>query len=376
MKNTILSILLLSSLTSLFAANSVVQICNQNADRKIYASHLRQVGGGAGWQSNGWFPIEKSKCLDVNFGTYVGKAYLFAQDEFNESEWGEGSVQFCVNRTQAFSLNNADTIPCTDPTLKRVKSDELSVQPGTTVWNVTPNFSQINFCNQNSAFPVYASYAKKSGSGWQSAGWYAVEPQKCRVVTVGKYSGEAYYFGEYGALSWGEGPFSYCVNKTQPFTISNAEQSALCTGESVKMAKANRIEIVPGTNTVNFQEILAKSIIKLCNRTNNRTLEAMYAVAGEGQKWRSKGWVEIAPGKCSEVDLGHYAGKGYVYAEWNKGEEFWGSGPVNLCVKRDENFTIEDSGNTELCNSDIHNKMVPVYEENITFGTLQINFNP
>ncbi len=103
----------------------------------------------------------------------------------------------------------------------------------------------------------------------------------------------------------------------------------------------------------------------------------MYATGNKEQtKWRSVGWVKLLPGKCQDVNLGNYAGKGFVYAEWNGGENYWGSGPVNLCVKRDEDFTIEDSANAEFCNSDIHQKMVPVYEENINFGTMQIDFKP
>ena len=161
-------------------------------------------------------------------GTYLGKTYLYAEDEFHQTNWGKGSVQFCVNKTAAFAIANADAAACTDSALKKVKSQALDIT-GTTTWNVSPILRSVNFCNQVPGLTVFASFAKNTDAGWQSIGWYELKPQTCKAANLGKYTGDMYYYAEYnqGEMVWGDGPFQYCVDKTNAFQLPNGPSQSM-----------------------------------------------------------------------------------------------------------------------------------------------------
>jgi uncharacterized membrane protein len=358
------------------AVDTIISVCNHNTDRAIFSTYLIQAGAGAGWQSHGWFKTEIGQCNDINVGVYTGTVYLYAEDQYQETNWGEGDVSYCINRSEAFVINNADLADCSDPKLKKVKSNPLAVQPGRTTWDVQPNFSQLNFCNQ-STYAIYASFARPSGT-YTSEGWYLVDAGKCRAVTVGKYSGAVQYYGEFnlGQYYWDGASTPFCVNRTKAFQMANADQASTCNDPALKMVKSRTVDVQPGITTVNFEALNLDTILRLCNNTPDKTLNASRAISSTNGQWQSSGWNEIAPGKCTDINLGKYSGQTYLYAEWNLGQYYWGSGPFTYCVNRTQNFTLEDSSNSAMCSSDINKKMVPAFSFPVGPGTNIFTFNP
>jgi uncharacterized membrane protein len=359
------------------AENTVINICNHNTDRAIFSAYMLSAGGGAGWQSHGWYKVASQQCFALDLGTYIGNVYLFSQDEFQQSTWGEGAPQFCVNKTIAFSINNADTVACTDSGLEKVSSDELTVKAGANAYDVNPNFSQVNFCNQNTAVPVFATYAMPENGSLTSTGWYQIAPGKCYLATLGKYTGPLSYYAEYngGSLVWDGGPDQYCINKTTAFTIPNADDATKCTDASLKLVKARHLTVAVGVNTVNFEAQSNDSLLKLCN-TTPQAVQTSYGITTTGSLVQTKGWIALASQQCSTIDLGSYSGVVYLYAEVNQGQTFWGSGPASFCVNRTQNFTIADGANQAACNSDITLKWVPTFQTNVLPGTTSFSFNP
>lgn len=370
---------LLGTASAALGAPSTLSLCNRNPDRAIFAAVLRQVGGGAGWQAVGWYRADANKCFDVGLGEYSGKAYVYAEDEKGETNWGEGNVTFCVDKTNAFTIANADTTPCKAANLKTVHSDEVAIQPGANTWTASPNIATVNFCNKSSAFSIFASLATRDGETWQSRGWWEVKANDCRLVTLGKYAGTFYYHGEYngGTLEWGSGPFTFCVNKKDAFTLSAAEQAARCSGANLQMVKASEAQAVSGTTTVTFDAVDLKTVLKVCNDTTF-PLTAAHAIASSAPgQWRSRGWLALGAKECRELDFGTYAGKAYFYAERNGGDIYWGSGPVEFCVNKTQPFDLDDATNKTKCSGNIAQKMVPAYELTLTPGVpLQFTLSP
>ena len=169
------------------SANAVttLNLCNRNTDRGIFGAIMRQVVG-AGWQSTGWYSAAAGQCTSVALGTYTGNVYVYAQDQYQQTSWGDGPASFCVNKTAAFSINNADTAPCTDPTLMKVNADEISVVDGTNTWNATPNLTLVNLCNQNTTIAIDAAIATETNGSWQSKGWYQLNAGACQSIPLGK----------------------------------------------------------------------------------------------------------------------------------------------------------------------------------------------
>lgn len=359
------------------AEKTTLHLCNENVDRKVYVAHLRQAGGGAGWQAVGWFGVDRSKCRDVEMGTYTGKIFVYADDEYHETSWGEGNTQFCVNRTNAFSINNADTAACTETQLKRVKSDEYTVVSGMNNITFRPNFARLKYCNQNMEYPLYAAFAKKAETGWTSKGWFLVEKGQCKETTVGKYTGEIQVYAEYngGEVAYGQGPGQFCVHRSNAFLIEGADDATKCTGDDYKMVSVDAVSVQAGVNEVTYQPIALKTFLKLCNHTTDKNIQASYGMEA-GSKYTNQGWVQLAPGACQELDVGSYTGKSYVYGEANGGDDYWGIGPLNLCVNKQEDFLFEDSANAGLCSSDIQWKMVPTTEFHLIQGKNTFSFEP
>lgn len=360
------------------AEKTTLHLCNENTDRKIYAAYLKQAGGGAGWQSVGWFGVDSGKCRDVEMGTYTGKVFLYADDEYHQTNWGEGETRFCVNQTNAFSINNADTVACTDATLKKVKSDEYTLVSGMNNVSFHPNFTQLKYCNKNTDYPLYASFAKKTESGWQSKGWFLVDKNQCMTTTVGKYTGEVRTYAEYngGEVSYGKGPNQYCVNKTNAFLNENADDATKCTGDAFKMVMVDSNTVQTGVNEVTFEPVTLKTLLQICNHTKDKNIQSSYGLIGADSKYSNTGWLRLAPGACQDLDMGSYVGKAYLYGEANNGDDYWGLGPVNLCVNKTEDFAFADGGNAATCSSDIKFKMVPTTEFNLKQGKNAFSFEP
>lgn len=361
--------------TSAFAAEAtVVSVCNHNTDRVIYAAHMKQRGAGAGWQSTGWFKAAAGQCTDVNLGTYSGKVFLYAQDEFLESYWGEGSVTYCVKQGSAFSINNADTLDCAAGGLARVSSDELTVGPGKTVWDVHPNYAQLSLCNRNAGFSVYAAVAKPDNGRLRSKGWYEIAAGACRTITIGRYTGPVSYFASRNQLEWTGSAAPFCVNRTLAFDIQEADKPSSCTGTGLEMIRPREVSVSAGVTTVELEPKAAETTLSLCNDTDKLLYSARALAAGAF--WESTGWTKLEPKQCVSSSLGTYQGTVHVYAEYNEGELYWGSGPFNFCVHRTDSFRIADAANEALCNADIHYKQVPSFTFEVQGGTNTFHFNP
>lgn len=379
MSRFFITVLFLSLTANAFAEKTTLHLCNDNPDRKIYAAYLKQTGGGAGWQSVGWFGVDATKCRDIDVGTYTGKMYVYADDEFHETNWGEGEPKFCVNKINAFSINNADTTECAGADLKKVKSDEYTLVSGVNNITFKPNFASLKFCNKNTQYAVYAAFAKKMDDGsWQSKGWYLVDKGGCRTTAVGKYSGDVRVYAEYngGEVSFGAGPDGFCVNKTSAFLLDSADDANKCSGSDLKMISSSTQAIQTGVNEVTFEVVPLKTLLNLCNKTTDKNIQASYGTRSSETLFSNKGWVQLSPGSCKEVDLGEYVGKGYIYGEANGGDIYWGSGPLNLCVDKTADFTFGDAGNPTECNSNIKYKMIPTTVFDLIQGHNTFSFQP
>ncbi len=360
--------------TSLFAADSVLSLCNHNTDRAVYSAHLKPKTG-AGWQSSGWYKVEAGKCTDLNLGTYVGKVFLYAQDELNEATWGGGPVKFCVKQGAAFSFNNADTIPCTEAGQLKVASDEVSVAPGKTTWDIRPNFSQLSLCNRNLDYSVYASIARPVNGKMKSKGWYEVAAGACKTLTFGNYSGPVSYFASHNQLVW-DGPAKpVCVNRTLAFEIDDADDATKCTGTGLQMIHPREVNVVTGLTSVDLEAKTAEAVLSVCNETDKELFSSRAISSGDGL-WASSGWLKLAPKQCVASNLGGYRGPLHLYAEWNLGEVYWGSGPFNFCVHRTQSFQFSDGANEAMCNSDIAYKMVPSFPMDVKEGNNTFTFHP
>lgn len=358
---------------ALGADDTVLSICNHNTDRAIFSSHMKQMGGGAGWQAVGWFKVVAGQCSNLNLGSYTGKVFLYAQDDAGETSWGEGAVQFCVNKTSAFSINNADVVACTDTTLKLVRSEEMTVAAGKNLWDVRPNFSQVNFCNRNPDFSVFAAWARPANGSLMSRGWYEIGAGKCRAVTVGKYTGPVMYYAKGRQFAWeGDAP-DFCVNQTLGFDFTSADQPSSCAATGLEMINPRETLVAVGSTTVEFEPQTMDTLLNVCNNTG-KTLFTSRATSSGNDQWQSTGWNQLEPKECVQVNLGSYSGKVHLYGERDLGEVFWGSGPFNFCVHRRDAFTLADASNPMQCSSDINLKMVPSFEFVIAPGTNTFNF--
>ncbi len=144
---------------------------------------------------------------------------------------------------KAYACN--DLLGRLDPTCKgRIfnpnpdSGSTIQVEPQTPRDQIT---SQIRFCNKTSNETVYGAFSSFQGSsGWRSDGWYEVKPKLCKTINVGRgYQGDIYVFAQSDTSSWGKGDASFCVNKTESFSISNSDKS--CNGKDYKLVKMTKI---------------------------------------------------------------------------------------------------------------------------------------
>ena len=78
----------------------------------------------------------------------------------------------------------------------------------------------------NTGKRLTVAYVKHAGSykGWESQGWYSVEPYASRTINIGNYEGDIFLFAENNSGGkWGGGPYSFCVYGNA-FTIRNSDE--------------------------------------------------------------------------------------------------------------------------------------------------------
>ncbi len=86
--------------------------------------------------------------------------------------------------------------------------------------------TQIKFINSTS-YTINAAYAKYTNktTGWQTEGWWVLEPWEEVIVDVGNYKGTVYIYGmTTDGYNWGGGEYDFCINPVDAFKISNADK--------------------------------------------------------------------------------------------------------------------------------------------------------
>jgi len=116
-----------------------------------------------------------------------------------------------------------------------------------------PVFSQtkIKFIN-NTDKTISAAYAKyiDKYSGWQSVGWWVLQPWGNVTIDIGNYGDKVYIHGmATDGVLWGSGPYKFCVDTENAFTIPNADKD--CNG--TKRTFSKEFKVVSGkVNTWTF----------------------------------------------------------------------------------------------------------------------------
>jgi uncharacterized membrane protein len=120
-------------------SNSTFLNVQNNTDKLLYFSYAA-YNGTNGWQSNGWFKTEPFSNNTISIGFYTGKIYLYAEYNAGETAWFDSNSKFsfCIDKSNAFNIPNADTRDCSNSDYKRVKMSEFSVTPGVFNWTLNP----------------------------------------------------------------------------------------------------------------------------------------------------------------------------------------------------------------------------------------------
>ena len=110
-----------------------------NTDKIIYFCYSA-YNGSNGWQSNGWYKAEPYSSNSLSIGSYTGKIFLYAEYNAGESAWFDSNSKysFCIDKSNAFNIPNADTRDCSNSNYKRVKMSEFSITPGVFTWTLNP----------------------------------------------------------------------------------------------------------------------------------------------------------------------------------------------------------------------------------------------
>jgi uncharacterized membrane protein len=99
--------------------------------------------------------------------------------------------------------------------------------------------------------------------------------------------------------------------------------------------------------------------LKFCNESNNPVFVAVKSY--DGSDWRTKGWINIKPGQCSDAISGTLKYQNYYfYAEGADGTKWGGSDDTNTGCVKDEIFDII----TGTCDS-VGGKVVNLREINV-----------
>jgi uncharacterized membrane protein len=290
------------------AATRTINVCNSSSENVSFAlawSNAESMGGGGfGWLNNffveGWYNLNAGQCdnYSVDIGsTAVGpssvwiygisknheyprqsvfvtqeRSNLFCirpslrflytnrqgrgsaanpQAQYNPSSqrwYCEGESQADVRRFTKLESNNFSFIPNSS----NLTSSTPTPRPTPTPPHPQQSNTSINFCNRTSE-PIYAAYAAyDQNNGWQSNGWYKVEPQQCRDVSLGRvYTGNTYVYGMQGSTYWGSGDASLCIDQKNAFTIRHSDTDT-CSGGNFKKVPMTRLSVNPGQNNWNL----------------------------------------------------------------------------------------------------------------------------
>lgn len=110
-----------------------------NTDKLLYFCYTA-YNGSNGWQSNGWYKVDANSSTTIDIGLYTGNIYLYAEYNSGELSWFDSNAKFtfCIDKSNAFNIQNADSRDCSNSNYKRVKMSEFSITPGVFTWTLKP----------------------------------------------------------------------------------------------------------------------------------------------------------------------------------------------------------------------------------------------
>jgi hypothetical protein len=95
--------------TTTASGNSIM--FQNNTGKKIFIA-ICVLDRANGWTSFGWYKVEKYGSYIHDLGSYMGTAYVHAQDEsLIPGTWGSG-YSLCVDPVNSFRIFNADKVNC------------------------------------------------------------------------------------------------------------------------------------------------------------------------------------------------------------------------------------------------------------------------
>jgi uncharacterized membrane protein len=116
-----------------------LRVCNNSDKESVVFSIVRHESGS--WTSHGWYridanPSSSNHCHEFNFGNQAAGSQVLYYAEWNggQSHWpAQGDGVFCVDKTRAFELRNADAPgTCSDTAnYKRVSGGKIILREGT-----------------------------------------------------------------------------------------------------------------------------------------------------------------------------------------------------------------------------------------------------
>lgn len=114
-------------------------LCNKSNQSTIYAAYAYWVPAAynvkKGWSMTGWWEIKQGQCRNVQVSnrTYDANIYLYA--EGGGTVWGGPEAKFCVHKTDAFTIEQADVAQCSNSNYMRVPTSKFHVSPGNNTYN-------------------------------------------------------------------------------------------------------------------------------------------------------------------------------------------------------------------------------------------------
>ncbi|GAB4297605.1 MAG: hypothetical protein Fur0025_35700 [Oscillatoriaceae cyanobacterium] len=130
----------------------------------------------------------------------------------------------------------------------------LGIPINTFLDNSSSRLSWLRLCNNYSfASYIFTAFVRYAGSnrGWESKGWYGIQPDSCRTLPLGEgYVNNVYYYAEADGVTWGQGEL-FCINKSEAFTIPNSDRDS-CKGQNLTRVQMSKISAAPGMVMRNF----------------------------------------------------------------------------------------------------------------------------
>ena len=116
---------------------SAIKFCNKTADKTIYGAYA-SFDEPNGWTSHGWYKVDPGNCNQVSIGRpYNGDIFVYAEHNGGATFWGGEHASFCLNRTEAFNIANADKF-CDGAHLKKVGMTRFGIRSGVNTWSFNP----------------------------------------------------------------------------------------------------------------------------------------------------------------------------------------------------------------------------------------------